>query len=138
MRAVVLAALIGMSSSGVALADDPLGKWAMEGGKVTIQVSSCGEALCGRIVGLNKPFDKHGRPKLDKDNPDPALRARPVVGLTLFRDMKQTGNNQWQGQIYVPDDGRTYDAVVYVSGDVMKVKGCVIVFCKAKRFLRIN
>jgi len=138
MRAIALAALIGVSSSDFAFADDPLGTWAMEGGKVTVQVSSCGGALCGRIIGLNKPFDKHGNPKLDKDNPDPALRRRPVIGLTLFRDMKQTGDNQWEGQIYVPDDGRTYDAIVYVSGDVMKVKGCLVVFCKAKKFQRIN
>jgi len=112
--------------------------WVMENGKVTVQVSSCGDALCGRIVALKKPLDKHGNPKLDKDNPDPALRNRPVIGLTLFTSMKQTGNNQWEGRIYVPDDGNTYDAMVYVSGGIMKVKGCVVVLCKSKKFVRIE
>jgi uncharacterized protein (DUF2147 family) len=138
MRAAVLATLIGVSSSSLVLADDPTGVWAMDNGKVTVQVSPCGGSLCGRIVAMKKPLDKHGRPKLDKDNPNPALRKRPVVGLTLFRSLKQTGNNQWEGKIYVPDDGNTYSAVVNVSGDVMKVKGCVVVFCRSKRFVRIN
>jgi uncharacterized protein (DUF2147 family) len=138
MRAVVLAAMIGVGSSSLALADDPVGLWVMENGKVTVQVSSCGDALCGRIVALKKPLDKHGNPKLDKDNPDPALRNRPVIGITLFTSMKQTGNNQWEGRIYVPDDGNTYDAMVYVSGGVMKVKGCVVVLCKSKKFVRIE
>src|SRR5437660_1467116 len=134
IREVALAALIGMGSSSVALADDPFGRWQMEGGKVTVQVSNCGGSLCGRIVALKKPLDKHGNPKVDKDNPDPSLRMRPVIGLSLFRDMKRTADNQWQGVIYVPDDGRTYNAIVYISGDVMKVKGCVMVFCRAKTF----
>jgi uncharacterized protein (DUF2147 family) len=129
MRMLALAALIGVGSSGLALADDPTGVWALDNGKVTVKVSSCGDSICGRIVGMRKPLDKHGNPKLDKDNPNPALRAR---------DMKQTGDNRWEGQIYVPDDGNTYNAIVYVSGDVMKVKGCVVVFCKSKKFVRVD
>jgi uncharacterized protein (DUF2147 family) len=138
MRAVILAIAIGLGSSSLALAEDPIGVWAMDNGKVTVKVSPCGDKLCGRIVALKKPLDKHGNPKVDKDNPDPALRKRPVVGLTLFRDMKAAGNNRWEGQIYVPDDGNTYNAVVYVSGDVLQVKGCVVVFCRSKKFIRIN
>jgi uncharacterized protein (DUF2147 family) len=138
MRAVALATMIAVSCSSLALADDPTGVWALENGKVTVKVSPCGDGLCGRIVGMKKPLDKHGNLKRDKDNPNPALRNRPVVGLTLFRDMKPTGNNQWEGQIYVPDDGNTYNAVIYVSGDELQVKGCVVVFCRSKKFVRVN
>jgi uncharacterized protein (DUF2147 family) len=138
MRAVALAAFIGVGSHGLALADEATGIWAMDNGKVTVRVSSCGDALCGRIVALQKPLDKQGNPKLDKDNPNPALRKRPMVGLTLFRDLKPAGDNRWEGQIYVPDDGKTYDAVIDVSGDVMKVKGCVVVFCKSRKFVRVD
>ena len=139
MRSVVLAILIGVGFSSLAHAGDPAGVWAMDNGKVTVKVSSCGnDTLCGRIVGLRKPLDKHGKPKLDKDNPNPALRKRQVIGLTLFRNMKAAGDNRWEGQIYVPDDGNTYNAVVNLSGDVMRVKGCVVVLCRTKKFVRVN
>jgi uncharacterized protein (DUF2147 family) len=138
MRAAALAVLIGVGCSGLAFADDATGTWALDNGKVTVKVSSCGRSLCGQIVAMKKPLDKNGNPKLDKDNPNPALRKRPVVGLTLFRDLKPAGDNRWEGEIYVPDDGKTYDAVIDVSGDVMKVKGCVVVFCKSKKFVRVD
>jgi uncharacterized protein (DUF2147 family) len=126
------------SSTALAFADDPTGIWAMDNGKVTVEVSNCGGGLCGRIVALKKPLDRHGNPKLDKDNPNPSLRNRPLLGLALLQDMRQAGNNKWEGLIYNPDDGRTYDAVVNLSGTTMKVRGCVVVFCKTKKFLRVN
>ena len=139
MRSFGWAALaLIMGASAVAQAMDPSGLWMMENGKVTIQVSPCGDLMCGRIVALKKPLDSEGNPKLDKDNPNPALRRRPVIGLTLFHDMKQTGNNEWRGQIYVPDDGKTYNAIVNISGRVMKVKGCVVVFCRSRKFVRAD
>ena len=110
----------------------------MENGKVTVEVSNCGDGLCGRIVALKKPLDRHGNPKRDKDNPNPSLRNRPLLGLALLQDMRQAGNNKWQGLIYNPDDGRTYDAVVNLNGTTMKVRGCVVVFCKTKKFVRVN
>jgi uncharacterized protein (DUF2147 family) len=121
-----------------ALAGDPSGTWIMASGKVTVRVSSCGDALCGRVVALKKPLDKQGRPKVDHENPNPALRSRPVIGLALLSGMKPKGENKWTGYIYNPDDGRTYNAIVTVNGDTMKVKGCVVVFCKSKNFVRVN
>jgi uncharacterized protein (DUF2147 family) len=43
-----------------------------------------------------------------------------------------------EGAIYNPDDGRTYDARMSVNGDVMKVKGCLAVFCKTREFIRVQ
>jgi uncharacterized protein (DUF2147 family) len=138
MKTVVLATFLAIVLSGPALADDPSGTWAMDNGKVTVKVSPCGTNLCGKIVALAKPLDKHGKPKLDKDNPNPALRHRPVVGLTLFRNMKRAGENRWEGTIYVPEDGYTYRASANLSGNVLKVRGCYLVICKTKRLVRVN
>jgi uncharacterized protein (DUF2147 family) len=121
-----------------AQAGDPSGLWRLSDGKVTVKVSNCGKGLCGRIVALKKPLDKHGNPKLDKENPNPALRSRPVIGLSLLQDMQPSGEGHWEGAIYNPDDGRTYAAKMTVNGDVMKVKGCIVVFCKTKEFQRLQ
>jgi uncharacterized protein (DUF2147 family) len=127
-----------MMTASAALAADPSGTWRMDNGKVTVRVSDCGGKLCGWIVALKKPLDKHGRPKRDKDNPNPALRNRPVIGLALLSNMRPAGDNRWEGQIYNPDDGRTYSAKMKLEGGTMKIKGCVLIFCKSQRFAKID
>jgi uncharacterized protein (DUF2147 family) len=52
--------------------------------------------------------------------------------------MKPAGENIWQGTIYNADDGRTYSSYMKLSGNNMKVKGCVGPFCKTMVFVRQN
>jgi uncharacterized protein (DUF2147 family) len=123
---------------GPAWADEPAGVWRMDNGKITVEVSHCGESLCAKIIGLKKPM-KDGKPKVDKDNPDPALRSRPIMGLSLLKDMKATGENTWTGEVYVPDDGNTYNATMTLEGDTFKLRGCIAsILCKTKKFERIE
>ena len=137
-RAALAAALLCASFSGSALAASPEGVWSMTNGKVTVSVDECGGNLCATIVGLKEPISKiDGKPKVDRENPDPAKRKRPLIGLSILIGMKPAGDNLWKGAIYNPDDGRTYSATVSQSGDQMKVKGCVAgVFCKTNTFVR--
>jgi hypothetical protein len=39
--------------------------------------------VCGRIVWLLRPRTPAGQPDVDRLNPDPALRKRPLCGLTI-------------------------------------------------------
>ena len=137
MKAILIAGLAA-SLAAPAAAADATGKWMMANGKITIQLSPCGNSLCGVIVGMKKPLDKHGRPKRDKDNPNPALRNRPVLGLTVLSDMRPDGENRWSGTIYNADDGNTYKSYMSLDGDRMKVKGCVAFLCKKMNFERVN
>jgi uncharacterized protein (DUF2147 family) len=138
MQKALIATMFLFAGVTQAWAGDPTGLWLMSNGKVTVKVAQCGGSLCGKIVALKKPLDKHGRPKIDKENPDQALRSRPVIGISLLDDMKPAGDGRWKGAIYNPDDGRTYDARMSVNGDVMKVKGCLAVFCKTREFIRVQ
>lgn len=123
-----------------ALAADPSGIWSMSNGKVTVKVGDCSGNLCANIVGLKEPISKiDGQPKVDRENPDPAKRKRPLMGLSILIGMKPTGDGQWKGAIYNPDDGKVYSATVKYSGSTMKVQGCVAsVFCKTNTFVRVN
>lgn len=132
------AVLLG-TAGAEALAFDPTGIWKMANGKVTVRISACGQKLCGTVVGLKKPLDKHGRPKRDKENPVQALRQRPVIGLTILNDMRPAGGGQWDGTIYNPDDGNTYTShMVLQNADTMKVDGCVTIICKSMKFIRVQ
>ena len=139
MRAIGLAALITLTMSAPAWAADATGTWRMDNGKVTVRVSQCGENLCGVIVGLKKPYYDDGTPKVDRKNPDRSLRSRRVIGISLLNSMKPTGDNKWEGEIYVPDDGRTYSATMKLQGNTFKLRGCVAgILCKTKSFTKIN
>lgn len=111
----------------------------MANGKVTVRVTRCGANLCGKVVALRKPRDDNGRIRRDKENPNPALRSRPVVGLTILSNMKSNGNGRWSGTIYNPDDGNTYRSEMRLqNANTMKVDGCVSVFCRSMNFTRIQ
>lgn len=134
-----IAALFFLVWPGLAVADEGAsGIWKLNSGKVTVRIAPCGPSLCGAIVGLAKPLDKKGRPKVDKENPNESLRKRPLMGLTVLANMKPAGENRWRGTIYNADDGRTYSSYMNLSGNNMKVKGCVGPFCKTMLFVRQN
>ena len=142
MRMVAAAALtLGLTVAGTAhAADGAAGLWRLSNGKVTVRVAPCGAGLCGRVVALKKPRDDKGRPRLDKENPNPALRQRPVIGLTILSNMKASGEGRWSGMIYNPDDGHTYSSSMQLLGPAsMKVNGCVAgVLCKSMKFIRVE
>lgn len=137
--AVLASLLFTFTLAGPALAD-PQGIWAMSNGTVTVKIDDCGGNLCAQIVDLKEPISKiDGKPKVDRENPDPAKRQRPLIGLSILIGMKPAGDNLWKGAIYNPDDGKTYSATVRYDGSSMKVKGCVAgVFCKTNTFVRSN
>lgn len=138
--AATMAVAAGTLVSGTAMANDATGVWRMENGRVTVKVSPCGGNLCGTVVGLKKPHDNEGKPRLDKENPNPALRSRPVIGLTILSNMKPRGEGYWSGTIYNPDDGNTYSSnMTLQSGDTIRVRGCVAgVFCRSMKFIRVE
>lgn len=141
MRLVAVTVLGLAFATGSALAaDSAAGTWRLSNGKVTVKVAPCGGGLCGRVVALKKPRDGKGRPRLDKENPNPALRARPVIGLTILSNMRASGEGSWAGTIYNPDDGNTYSSRMQLMGpSTMKVDGCVAgVFCKSMKFIRVD
>jgi uncharacterized protein (DUF2147 family) len=138
-RKLGIAGFLTVSLSGLAVADESAsGVWMLDTGTVTVRIAPCGPSLCGEIVGLDKPLNKRGLPKVDKKNPNEALRDRPLMGLTILADMRPAGENKWKGTIYNADDGRTYSSYMNVSGSNMKVKGCVGPFCKTMVFVRSN
>lgn len=137
----LLAALLSISPLGnaeAATASGPAGVWLTQSGDARIKVSRCGNALCGRVVWLKEPIDKKtGKAQLDDHNADPALRARKIVGISLFIDMQAAGANQWSGRIYNADDGKTYASTVTLlpSGN-LNVRGCMGTLCAGEDWTR--
>ncbi|HTH49226.1 MAG TPA: DUF2147 domain-containing protein [Candidatus Limnocylindria bacterium] len=107
--ALWLGAVVILTCPGaVATETLPDGVWLMDG-RVALQIFNCGGLLCGRILWLQIPRDPQGQLSHDKRNPDPALRARRLCGLTILWALRSDGRNRWEGGwLYNPDDGKTY------------------------------
>lgn len=106
----------------------PLGVWVDEQGETQVELYRCGEQLCGRIVQRLHATDAEGHPRLDVHNPDPKRRSQPQVGLTIIQDLSYNAEEgRWDGgQIYDPDNGRTYSCYVRpLAPDRLEVKGYI-------------
>jgi uncharacterized protein (DUF2147 family) len=135
--AALLSILLLGISAVVSFAVDATGTWRTEE-DATVRVSNCGGGLCASIASLRQPNDPQtGKPKTDINNVDPSKRNRPIVGLQIFIGLRPDGANKWTGQIYNPEDGKTYDAnVVLENANTLKVQGCVLFICKTKTWPR--
>ena len=110
-----------------------LGSWKTDGGKSELEFFSCGEKICGKIVWLKEPNYTNskdgpvGTPKVDRKNPDPALRNRPILGLQVMEGLTATGDNRWgNGSCYDPESGNTYRCKMrLMSPDRLKMRGYI-------------
>jgi uncharacterized protein (DUF2147 family) len=68
-----------------------------------------------------------GQEKVDRENPDEALRNKPIVGLVIVKGFEFDGKDTWRkGTIYDPDNGKTYKSKMKLeSPDVLKVRGFI-------------
>ena len=133
--AVVLVVICAMPAHA-----DPRGLWlAKDGAKV--RVASCGKALCGKIEVPKSPADPDtGRPWTDKDNPNPALRGRPLVGVEVFVSMMPDGPGKWTGTLYNTNGGQSVPGHIYeLDAHTLKIEGCVgAAMCGSQNMTRLK
>ena len=116
VAATVAVTCIGVVGS--ARAATPVGLWYAERGAARVAVEPCGRELCGRVVWLRSPFDDEGCDLRDRNNPEPALRQRPVVGLEILHGLTPGADGTWtDGRIYDPGSGSTYTCNLALDGD---------------------
>jgi uncharacterized protein (DUF2147 family) len=112
-----------------AAAAEPVGQWYAEGGAAVVAITPCGDALCGRVVWVHSPLNQDGCELRDKNNPDPALRNRPVVGLQILGGLVASDHKHvsWTGgTIYDPVSGNTYRCRLELDGhDRLRLRGYV-------------
>lgn len=122
---------------------DVVGDWATQAHTARVRIERCVNApqtLCGTITWLWEPVDEHGEAMRDTRNPDPKLRSRPIVGLSLLEAFRETQNALWSGgRIYNPENGRQYDATLRLRNpEILEVKGCVLFLCQTQLWRRME
>lgn len=124
--------VIGLTAFAATSANAALpvsGKWLTQEKDSIVEIASCGAAVCGRVLRVLKMMP-NGKNPIDLNNPDPALRDRPVQGIMIFRDFTD-GGNHWNGRLYDPKSGRSYKSKLTRNPDgTLKVQGCIGFLCK--------
>lgn len=106
--------------------DDIVGVWKDGRGKGQIQIFKQNGKYYGKIVWLKDPKDANGRPKVDRKNPNPSLRTKPIMGLVMLKDFKYDDNEWTGGHIYNPSDGKEYKAYMKLRDkNTLNVRGYV-------------
>jgi uncharacterized protein (DUF2147 family) len=107
--------------AGAAWADPVEGIWQTKkddnGNFGHIQIKPCGPAFCGTLI---KAFGPDGK-EIDSPN-----KGRKIVS-----DMVAYANGLYDdGTIYSPDRDKTYNGDMTLTGDSLKVRGCVLGICR--------
>jgi uncharacterized protein (DUF2147 family) len=103
-----------------------------------VLIEPCGAALCGRVVDGNQL--RANPEQVDVHNPDPAKRTRRVKGLMILQGYSG-GPPQWTGgSIYDPQTGDEShnSTLTLVAPDMLKVRGCRLLFCRSETWTRTN
>ena len=133
--------LIGLLGARlVVAAESPVGKWNtldQKTGKVVseVQIYVQGGKLFGKITSLVEPNDRQAKPKIcvkctgaDKD--------KPIIGLVILKDLGPTGDHYTGGTILDPEDGKIYNAEIWVENGQLKVRGYVGFLYQTRTWLK--
>jgi len=131
---MILSILLVNTVAHAAGGDDILGVWNNQEKDGKIELFKCGEKYCGRIVWMKEPNypagskeGTPGTPRLDHNNPKPALRKTPLQGLQIVHDFVFVGGNTWKnGKVYDPKNGKTYSGkMTLVSPVQLNLRGFI-------------
>jgi uncharacterized protein (DUF2147 family) len=136
LLAAILALCVGLSgyTASAAGPDDIVGRWWSERRDVQVEIFKQNERYAGRIVWMREPNYRAtdprgmgGLPRIDRDNPEPANRSRPLLGLVIMSDFRFTNRSEWgHGFIYDPRRGSfTRGVIIMVSPDTMMVRAYI-------------
>jgi uncharacterized protein (DUF2147 family) len=134
MRKFILFATLSVLSSTSALAADPTGDWLVADGVAHIRVAECNGNMWGAVAWEKEPNG------VDEHNPDVSKRSRPTLGIAVLINMKKkSGVDQWEGEVYNANDGKTYSSTIKPAGsDKLEIQGCVLGFlCGGETWTRI-
>ena len=128
MKKVLLAALLCLGA-GAALADPLEGTWKTEvddGAYAYVVISPCAAAYCGTIT---QSFHEDG-----------SEYASENKGKKIVIDMVPQGDGAYEGSVFRPSNGKTYYGTIALSGNSLKLSGCVMggLICAKQSWSRVN
>jgi uncharacterized protein (DUF2147 family) len=96
------------------------GVWLRDGHDEKLEFYDCDGKLCAREDALTSA--EGGPPEI------------------VLRSAAKSGNNQWKGELFNPEDGKTYTGKIhYIPPNQLTLTGCLIAFlCQSETWTRLN
>ncbi len=118
---------------GAAEGGSIFGVWLTEGGASKLEIAPCGDnKACARVIWIKNPTYVNGKDgpvgteKIDRQNPDPSLRSRPILGLQVMEGLTLEGEWWKNGSCYDPQTGRTYQCKMQLESPTeLKLRGFI-------------
>ncbi len=116
-------------AAGMASAEPVLGVWQTQpddnGNFGHVEIAPCGAVICGVI---RSAFDSSG-----------AARESNNIGKQMLWDMEARGDGAYAGgKIWAPDRDKVYRSKMTLSGNRLKVSGCVGPICRGQTWTRVR
>jgi uncharacterized protein (DUF2147 family) len=123
----ITAILLSLAAFSQTKADDIVGIWLADGKEpAKIQIFRSGERFYGKIVWIKNPTDANGNPRVDAKNPDESRRHYPILGLMILSGFKFNGEEWKSGDIYDPQNGKTYSSHMHLKDhNTLKLRGFI-------------
>ncbi|MEQ8434371.1 MAG: DUF2147 domain-containing protein [Oceanicaulis sp.] len=141
MLDLVLSLSLAAAQAGAPM-DQVTSLWATgdNGGRVEVEPCDRDETLlCGALVDAQV---LRSEPEArDANNPDPALRNRPLRGVRVLDGFERGDDGAWTpGLLYDPEEGREISRghVKLVAEDRLEVRGCVAFICRTQIWERVD
>ena len=103
------------------------GVWLVESQDAHIKIFKSGNEYVGEIIWMRDPIDSEtGKPQLDKNNHEPALKTRKVMGMRLMKGLTYDDGEWVDGSIYDANNGKTYSCkVTSINENTIELTGYV-------------
>lgn len=117
--------------------DSVLGKWQTPTRHGVVEISRCGESICGTLI--NSDGIRENADLRDVNNKDESKRSRRVKGLKMLGGFERDDDKWTSGWVYNAEDGGTYKASITPTGtNTLKLKGCIVwPLCKTQTWTRM-
>jgi len=135
MKNVFASAAILALMTTSAVAGDPVGDWLVKDGYANIRIDICSGKLWGIVAWEKIPGG------IDSENPDPAKKMRPTLGIPILMGLARKGPNKWQGEIYNSQNGKMYSANVSLADEnTLDLEGCLFTdfMCLTQKWTRVK
>lgn len=110
-----------------------LAEWLVESGDARVEIYKAADGTYeGRLCWLKEPEypagdPEAGKPRRDRDNPDKALRDRPMQGLVFMTGFRYDGEGKWKGgKVYDAENGKTYSCKMTLKDrETLEIRGYI-------------
>ena len=130
------AAILGATLGSVHAADPSVtGDWLVKDGYAHIRIDNCGGKMWGIVAWERKPGG------IDSENPDPAKKNRPTLGMPILLGLAPSGPGKWSGEIYNSQNGKMYSANISLADeDTLNLEGCLFTnfACLTQQWKRVT